>query len=1525
MYAEWASLQDDIQCDKANQSVLHKFPPLVGRDVAFTVVKHIASSINLAANNSEPSNLNTDKDVKWAMEVLCFGLSLPLSEHETIKECVLVYFEWLSACTSPKICVPRPVKENPNPYAQDMIHHLLNLFVPRPGSGVDLVKRQALLCHRVLRCIEDVAEKSNVLTRDTWETLLRFLLAANDSLLSPPTEKDDTGLTSYDIGDHLCERVLSVLFEMWLLACHKCFPSPSLWKTFRNMCVNWRHHEALVTQWHKVNHNLTSRLLKIMYGANYPELQLNETESQFISPDMTDDCVAQCWFRFLHIIQNPVDLCHPEIIGGTPKFLQLRSGEGLDPTQHECLQKLPYIFYKAMRGISILINAFLGISQSLKAEEEMTQPPPSNRHSVTVPPVTPPGQRKSTRPMSVLAGTLSQKGSSKSSSVTTKSAVPPPSNFPGQLLLDSRQPLAPTRPRCNSVLHLYGAWLFDAALARVRLLACHRGPTVNARADRRTNSFTDTRQGSISLDYHSDLSLSVDNTYETGRAEALGALCRIFCAHKTGEEILPVYYSRFYIAMYYGLQTSDNSLSGQVLASILFNSCDLLRVDLDGVQILVPYILDALQLILSDQSTRLKLSDSNVDCHNVELRRSCIQLLLSLLCLPLHFKDLEINDIVSGPETPVQSITFISLKKKIMELLLKALYNAKDPTNTQMLLGGLMLIVQDLAMCEGVEQTTLQPQHDTSGDSDSHGDTSRTSMTSMSSDSSYHESSYHRLPLTSQDLETAYGLFGDATALVCHRLMASWKTDLNTALAAMELLGGLAKVNINPPNLLMCKRTVKWICEFIVYQCSRPAPSHSRDLHSMIVAAFKCLTLWLVEHSRLMYDKECLINVLEVVELGISGSKSQKVTGENHNVSVKDAKTVTTQNRASDPPKFKGEKQLMPASMRVKDAAESVLTSIIQHVGAFPPPCGPESLFSLLDEKSLLKYCKGVGFSEQASPFRYFVLENSIIVGLLEQPLGNVEDPLPNVTALIRGPFGRHAWTMQLRHSPRNKNVNAKSHLSDPGRPLPMENVGIHHNVKHRHFPESVDKIPLTQADKSIPTLESLVTEKERANLTKLKSFIEKQVQFENQISSRSKQDLSKSKFPNPDTECKPPKVTQEFQTARLFLSHYGFLSLESLKEPKNSSIPPALVMLDTTNSGLFTDLESLDTVTARDNDTVHIFYVKSGQKLPQEILNNVTSRNNVQPQFLEFLHSLGWPVDIRKHAGWTGHISTSWKITEPDDLDEGEFQLGTGGCIYDGRQQVLYWADVSSEVAFVVPSIETYNTKMLSVDSSGERSPLFPHHQMEKQGSEPTHKPKSLSLERTLTSEVGDRIRGDRESPSSPQEPPPVRFRNQRRQPAHMIGPDTKMFVVWLENFEDHDNFPTGELLGVTSTGMEHFVTTSTSSTSSTHKLQEKDTFIIFIHALKNGLFRIHMQGQTNRVSMAIPLVDGMVVSRRVLGTMVRQTSINICRRKRLESELYQPPHVRRKHRIQEIVKNYHLKMSEPEFYTALFQDVPK
>lgn len=545
MYADWASLQDEIQFDKANQSVLHKFPSAVGRDVAGCVVKHIAQNLSISASAQEPSSLDSHSEVKWTMEVLCFGLSLPLSENDTIKDCVNVYCEWLSALTSPKLPVPKPVTEDPNPYCQVILHHLLNLFVPRPGSGADLVKRQALLCHRVLRTIESVAKESAMLTRETWETLLKFLLAANDSLLSPPTEKDDTGLSSYDIGDHLCERVLSVLFELWLLACQRCFPSPSLWKTFRKMCIYWRHHEALVTHWHKVNHALTSKLLKFMYGPDYPELVIPEDEGGSLVPaDMTNDCIAQSWFRFLHVIQNPVDLAKPELISQTPVFLHLalESETVVDPRQHECLGKLPQIFYKAMRGVSIMVNAFLGISQDVKEENILTNMSlQSSRQSAMGPP-TPPGQRKTGRPLAAITAPLTQRGSKTASTIASKSNAPAPQYIPGQLSLDSRLPLASNRPKCNSILHLFGIWLFDAALANVKIHTVHKNA---GQTHKRSNSLLDqSRPTSLSIDTSPEKTSPTDNTYEAGRAEACGTLCRLFCAHKTGEEILPVYYSR---------------------------------------------------------------------------------------------------------------------------------------------------------------------------------------------------------------------------------------------------------------------------------------------------------------------------------------------------------------------------------------------------------------------------------------------------------------------------------------------------------------------------------------------------------------------------------------------------------------------------------------------------------------------------------------------------------------------------------------------------------------------------------------------------------------------------------------------------------------------------------------------------------------------------------------------------------------------------------------------------------------------
>lgn len=63
-------------------------------------------------------------------------------------------------------------------------------------------------------------------------------------------------------------------------------------------------------------------------------------------------------------------------------------------------------------------------------------------------------------------------------------------------------------------------------------------------------------------------------------------------------------------------------------------------------------------------------------------------------------------------------------------------------------------------------------------------------------------------------------------------------------------------------------------------------------------------------------------------------------------------------------------------------------------------------------------------------------------------------------------------------------------------------------------------------------------------------------------------------------------------------------------------------------------------------------------------------------------------------------------------------------------------------------------------------------------------------------------------------------------------------------------------------------------------------EVLVIYLHSLASGLLRVHLQGHSGRVGLATPLVDGMVVSRRALGPLVRQTALNMARRKRLDSD---------------------------------------
>ena len=84
-----------------------------------------------------------------------------------------------------------------------------------------------------------------------------------------------------------------------------------------------------------------------------------------ISEEMTNECIAQTWYCFLHSLGNPVDLSRPALVSQTQSFYQyaIVSEDVIDPTHHPCLSHLPEIFLRSMKGLAAIVDIFLAASK----------------------------------------------------------------------------------------------------------------------------------------------------------------------------------------------------------------------------------------------------------------------------------------------------------------------------------------------------------------------------------------------------------------------------------------------------------------------------------------------------------------------------------------------------------------------------------------------------------------------------------------------------------------------------------------------------------------------------------------------------------------------------------------------------------------------------------------------------------------------------------------------------------------------------------------------------------------------------------------------------------------------------------------------------------------------------------------------------------------------------------------------------------------------------------------------------------
>ncbi|XP_061688334.1 ral GTPase-activating protein subunit beta [Syngnathoides biaculeatus] len=1513
-------MEQSARGGRSHVSVLACFPISEAREVAVAVVTALSANLGTPGGRSL---LRTEAQVKWTLEVLCFGLSLPL-DCATPRACVDIYAHWMTVLVSPRDSIPPPVVREPNIYVQKILRHLRTLFLPRSErSGPEY----ASLCQRVLNAVQLLAREGAGVSGETWEMLLHFLLCVNQSVLAAPT--------SASACQQLRASSAEVLFRVGLASCGRCFPPQSLWLSWRQMMTTWRFQPAVLDQWTRVVSALTSRLLRLSFHPTFPRFEVPDEDAVPIPEDMDSQLTLQTWFRFLHLLGNPADLKRPP--AGVPGH----------PGQED-------VFLTAMTTISRLVDAFLGIAvvcggpgermlmnTGLSSRIHFRDRLPSLGVAVSrspfkdrVPSYVPPGASrprsgsapptpvdvlsrasKSPPPPHARQKTSTEKPRTGWSQTSPSLQLPRSSSvLPAFSWAPYSSPRGPPSPQrassVDSLLHVFGFCLFDAALP--------------------------------------DKDSAPSERWQEGRAEACGTLCRIFSSKKTSEDVLPVYLSRFYAVLLQGLRVCAD-FSPAVASAVLLHSPTLFCCDLAGVNLLLPSFISALEKVLLER----ELPSFGAFVSPVHLRRASISVLMSLLPLPQQFGPLQLVPLQDARGDGVPTGSVRSLKPRLLGVLIGALKTETDSTNTQMLLAAVLTLVQEYALMEAAGQTD-------------HAGHNRTRV---------------------QQSPRAAALWVEFVHLLTHHLIAQWKDDSAVCLVAVEVLGGLAGVEVSAAKREK-KQAVTWICRYIEFQCSRPPPLHSRDLHSIIVVAFHCLSIWLTRHPDILEDQECLLELLEIVELGVSGSKS----------------------RQEEEVRCREQKELNPVSLRVKEAAEATLNCIMQVSGASP------FLGSSLDEDALIG-CSGPDDSN-LKKFRYFALDASVILGFLEPEKGSA--PCPSLTVLIRGQFSSHSWNFQHRLQPRQVKKRAqvcvrisctecltiRLHFSGQRAVSSQQSHsegqvhgGMSHygtGVKNEMLLDNITSVPLVQADHSFPDIWEGLTEKMKQHLNHLRRTLERQQRAE---AEPRQSDATAAACTPP-----PPGPAPDVQTARLFLSHLGLVTPETLKDPGTGGAPAQLVSLDASVPGFYEDLRHLDSLPSRTQESAFIFYVRAGQKTAMEILQNVESRCTVSRHFLDFLSSLGQPasrgrqtVDFAAALGQSG-----------------------GGAAFDGDRFVLKYDDALVDVTFVVASSSSHGRmeKHATADWPKRGEEAEPEDEKRPRAAKDRHQSKMLIVWVERLEDVGERLRvidsfkfpgkkmgwgpasilesgGLQSSPKQLHvhklqmdrfsEPlmltrvagvletfPCCRRAGGGLRPEAVGGRSQGTIASRMNVFGTREarirtleadaratccTFPpsfskcgknvAGGGGGVrgrvpcvilivimvddVTAGFPAVVVVVVVETFPVRELSKSQPLscgcgvhALFIHSLATGLFRIVSRGNpgAGKLGLPPPLLDGTVVGRRGLGPLVLETLINGCRRRQLCGDSAPPPHVNRKNAIGDAVLRYGSgRRSEPDFYAALFR----
>ncbi|KAI8901032.1 hypothetical protein BC833DRAFT_579619 [Globomyces pollinis-pini] len=999
----------------------------------------------------------------------------------------------------------------------------------------------------------------------------------------------------------------------------------------------------------------------------------------------------------------------------------------------------------------------------------------------------------------------------------------------------------------NTILHMFGNWLLDAAAM--------------------------SKPG-----------------YEIGRADALATLCRIFSKLQPFQEFHPFYLRKFYYVLKKGLE--DDILAR---CSIVLNGHKLFSMNLAGFSLLIPNFIESLSRILPFvQASTSEFHGQKMDLD--ALRRGGYQILGSIIFgldyldtreLKFKLSDISlpqfvnpkfetwITDLLNGLNYNNESFTM--LKKHILFLLTGSLITESSIKNCKYLLSLIgSYSVQEAEkfpeifsiFIKVIQEKLLIPDH--------------------------------------WPNEVILGSFDVLSLFVCH-INPENPSNKNCIKELLVSLCRYLDVELKVEELVQHQlRIVRAFDQLSRWSLIGTTIRDDSEVQKMVLSALsKGVVILDREHgysttSNPTNEVDSSNSILSVATIQALEKLSESFKGETTPLSTPQQSTTqsltptpiskkqqsrmtmvparrlakllnaqpSSSNVVSTPMKDAGlglpTFAVLSTEIQIKTSAETAMSLILNRLGNYPPTgscMGLTRFSSAWNETSELSIISDLQGGLQAGNsshkkfrstlsegkfLRYFAFQKRLIFGFLERPHWSSHangSKSPFVALLIREPTGRHDWLGEFEYGDKTKVIRKTTLMETTKLPVIDREV-----VPKHHFQPS--EYPYTPTNGSIVDYKCAIED----NIPALNDFFsvaaEKQSydEFYSETLEQTKIEFGTDQHYTGDTlqVAKPEQLVDSENPNfmpkhfRLFLSSLGYLNIQN-----HSDLKPLMM-----SEELLQDLEKLDQLPDRECYSFCVLY-RYTTDIIEDIFKPADCANH---EFNSFLWSLGWQVELKTHLGFKGNFT------------------------FDKIPLVPYFGNLNTEVIFISPELirnepQKMNTKM----------------QIKKANSisnKDSTKNKGLERKATLSS---DRISNSNQTNNQSKGKDKSRSRSKTMNTqVEMTKSDFEckiendiVCVVWTDDILNLNCY--------------------------IEDLPPNLLVAIVINPVANspGLFLIQI---CERVGLPIecsgigPLAHDIIVGKSNLGALVRQTAVNIHKSYNISKCIYKRPALIRRQLIEEI-----------------------